>query len=125
MVAIVLLLVPLPCPSFPLLPHTVSLSLGGLVGGGPLVWARWALVVGCRSSILVCSSLAISTHDPPCEQWLAVVGGGGGGGAGWSFIRHVAFVHAGMLAFWVILRWCQSGLGLPLVVIPAPTTHPV
>jgi hypothetical protein len=62
-------------------------AIGG--GGCSLVWAHWALVVGCHLSVLICSSLTISTHNPPCEQWLAAVGGG----------------------CWVVVRlWCGCGV---------------
>jgi hypothetical protein len=43
-----------------------------------MVGLGWALVVDCCLSVLVCLFLSISTHVPPCEQWLTVVGVGTG-----------------------------------------------
>jgi hypothetical protein len=42
----------------------------------------------CRSSPVIGGDVAISTHDPPCEQWLT----GLGAGAGMSFVAWHSFM---------------------------------
>jgi hypothetical protein len=46
------------------------------------------VVVGSSSSIsvVVVSDVAISTHDPPCEQWLVSMEAGAGFSFGWWWL---------------------------------------
>jgi hypothetical protein len=48
--------------------------------------------------------LAASTHDPPCEQWLAGLGAGAG-----LFLLLRLLAHS-----------CGGGWGVPVVVAPSP-----
>jgi len=73
------------------------------VVGPPFMYRGGALGVRCSWSPSG-DVMAISTHDPPCEQWLAGLGTGAG-----SFRRYE--VGVGVLLL-------QSRLTL------APTTHP-
>jgi hypothetical protein len=95
----------------------------GAIGGGGclLVWACWALVVGCHLSVLVGSSLTISTHDPPCEQWLS----SGGGGCWvvvclWCGVRSCWLLGSGLSFVGVRVGWGSPSLSF---LHPRPTLH--
>jgi hypothetical protein len=57
--------------------------------------------------------MAVSTRDPPCEQWLASVGAGAG----------LSFSGGDMVTWWAVVVACSFVLPSPPLALPCPGCH--